>query len=40
MGPVRVGNLAYLQKQNDGYGAVVLAVSHVFFDIRLKVRTA
>jgi GH15 family glucan-1,4-alpha-glucosidase len=35
MGPVRVGNLAYRQKQNDSYGAVVLAATQYFFDSRL-----
>jgi GH15 family glucan-1,4-alpha-glucosidase len=35
MGPVRTGNAAYLQVQNDVYGAVVLAAAHVFFDERL-----
>jgi GH15 family glucan-1,4-alpha-glucosidase len=35
MGPVRVGNAAYLQVQNDVYGAAVLAAAHVFFDTRL-----
>jgi GH15 family glucan-1,4-alpha-glucosidase len=34
-GPVRVGNQAYLQVQNDVYGAAVLAATHVFFDRRL-----
>lgn len=36
MGPVRVGNLAYHQVQNDSYGAVILASTQVFFDRRLK----
>jgi GH15 family glucan-1,4-alpha-glucosidase len=35
MGPVRVGNQAYLQVQNDVYGAAVLAATHAFFDRRL-----
>ena len=35
IGPVRAGNLAYLQKQHDAYGAAVLAVTHAFFDERL-----
>ncbi len=35
MGPVRVGNRAYLQVQNDVYGSAVLAATHVFFDRRL-----
>lgn len=35
MGPVRVGNQAFLQVQNDVYGAAVLAATHVFFDRRL-----
>lgn len=34
-GPVRVGNQAYQQIQNDVYGSVVLAATHVFFDHRL-----
>ncbi len=38
MGPVRVGNLAYQQVQNDGFGSVVLAVSQIFFDHRLPER--
>ena len=35
MGPVRVGNQAYLQTQNDAYGSAILAATHVFFDQRL-----
>jgi len=35
MGPVRVGNGAYNQIQNDGYGSVILAVAQSFFDRRL-----
>jgi len=38
MGPVRVGNHAYLQDQHDGYGAVVLASAQSFFDQRLSWR--
>lgn len=33
--PVRRGNAAYVQVQNDGYGSVILAVSQCFFDERL-----
>jgi len=35
MGPVRTGNLAYYQLQNDVFGAAVLAGTHAFFDMRL-----
>ena len=35
MGPVRVGNLAYHQIQNDVFGAAVMASTHAFFDNRL-----
>ena len=34
-GPVRAGNAAYTQVQNDGYGSVVLSVIQYFFDERL-----
>lgn len=37
-GPVRVGNLAYLQVQHDVYGSAILAATHVFFDQRLARR--
>ncbi len=35
MGPVRVGNAACRQIQNDGYGSVILACTQIFFDRRL-----
>jgi len=35
MGPVRVGNAAYAQSQNDVYGAVIAAATQAFFDQRL-----
>jgi GH15 family glucan-1,4-alpha-glucosidase len=35
MGPVRTGNLAYFQVQNDVFGAAVMASTHAFFDQRL-----
>jgi GH15 family glucan-1,4-alpha-glucosidase len=38
MGPVRVGNQAYEQRQNDVYGSVVLASMQYFFDERLVFR--
>ncbi len=36
MGPVRFGNQAYQQVQNDVYGAAVLAATHMFYDERLE----
>jgi GH15 family glucan-1,4-alpha-glucosidase len=36
MGPVRVGNGAYTQRQNDVYGSVIMACSQYFFDQRLE----
>ncbi len=38
LGPVRFGNAAYEQVQNDVYGSVVLASTHAFFDRRLSRR--
>lgn len=38
MGPVRVGNAAAAQIQNDSYGSVVLAAAQMFFDRRLPRR--
>jgi GH15 family glucan-1,4-alpha-glucosidase len=35
LGPVRVGNDAYRQVQNDVYGSAILAATHIFFDLRL-----
>jgi GH15 family glucan-1,4-alpha-glucosidase len=35
MGPVRRGNLAWVQQQHDVYGSVVLASTQLFFDRRL-----
>ncbi len=38
MGPVRVGNDATIQVQNDGYGSVILACAQTYFDRRLDRR--
>ncbi len=35
MGPVRVGNAAYVQVQHDAYGQIVLSNTQAFFDERL-----
>lgn len=34
-GPIRIGNQAHIQVQNDVYGSVVLVSTHAFFDQRL-----
>ena len=36
MGPVRVGNQAWQQIQNDVYGSAILAATHAFVDRRLS----
>lgn len=36
MGPVRTGNSAYYQIQNDVFGEAILASTHAFFDRRLE----
>ncbi len=35
LGPVRIGNAAYLQTQHDVYGQIVLSSAQAFFDQRL-----
>lgn len=35
MGPVRIGNAAHTQVQNDAYGSIVMASTHAFVDKRL-----
>lgn len=36
MGPVRVGNEAATQTQNDGYGSIVMSAAQLFYDSRLN----
>jgi len=36
MGPVRIGNLAWQQRQFDIYGSLILAAEQIFFDQRLR----
>ena len=36
--PVRAGNKAYIQTQNDVYGTVILACAQAFFDERIDLR--
>jgi GH15 family glucan-1,4-alpha-glucosidase len=38
IGPVRIGNAAQRQVQNDSYGSVVLAAAQMFYDRRLPSR--
>jgi len=38
MGPVRIGNDAWRQRQNDVYGSVILATAQLFFDHRIERR--
>jgi GH15 family glucan-1,4-alpha-glucosidase len=37
-GPVRVGNAAFTQRQNDAYGAIILSLAQLFVDHRVTVR--
>lgn len=37
-GPVRVGNGAASQRQNDAYGAIILSLTQLYFDRRLQAR--
>ncbi len=38
LGPVRIGNAAHAQRQNDAYGAIILSLAQMFFDARLPAR--
>ncbi|OYY04803.1 MAG: glucoamylase [Acidocella sp. 35-58-6] len=37
-GPVRIGNAAVTQRQNDAYGAIILSLAQLFVDQRLTMR--
>jgi GH15 family glucan-1,4-alpha-glucosidase len=37
-GPVRIGNAAHAQRQNDAYGSIILAAAQMFWDERLPQR--
>ena len=37
-GPVRIGNAAQTQRQNDSYGSIILAAAQMFWDERLPQR--
>ncbi len=37
-GPVRIGNAAFTQRQNDVYGSIILSASQMFWDERLPLR--
>jgi GH15 family glucan-1,4-alpha-glucosidase len=38
MGPVRIGNAAASQRQNDAYGSIILTAAQMFWDCRLPTR--